>query len=87
MTGSTITTEELAAGLDEEHLEALVIAEEIPAFAEEIQEQLADDWCRGQHTVAEIKERQRLACAELAEVIQLPIPANQLSPTVGRRAA
>ena len=89
MSGSAdgaITTAELVEILDDEHLEALVIAEEIPAFADEILDQLADDWCRTQHSIDEIRERQRLAGAALAEVVQLPIPANQLSPP-GRRAA
>lgn len=83
----TITTLEAFEVLDPDALEALVISEEVPAFADEIQDQLAEDWCRTQHSIDEIKARQRLAGTGLAEVISLPLPANQLWPPVGCRAA
>lgn len=81
-----ITTGEAFSDLDPEHLEALCWAEEIPAFAEELLDQFADDWCRSQHTVDEIRARQELAGVELAEVVQLPIPAAR-GPRMRRLAA
>lgn len=84
MANTTITTAELAEVLDEELVESLWIED---VFGEEALDQIAEDWCRTQHTPDEIKARQRLAGAELAEVISLPIPANQLWPPVGCRAA
>lgn len=72
-----LTTAEWAAGFDEDMLEALRIAEEVPAFAEEILDQLADDWCRSQHSVSELYDRQALAGTVIAPVAQLPIPATR----------
>lgn len=74
--------------LDEAALEALVIAEEISAFAEEIAEQLAEDWCRSQDTVVEIEQRRLCAGVALAPVLSLPIPAVQFGRfAAGCRAA
>lgn len=75
-----ITTAEAFEVLDSEALEALRLVEEIPAFAEEVADQLADDWCRDQHTVDEIVERQCLAGVAIAPVVRLPIPASQVKP-------
>lgn len=82
-----ITTAEAFAVIDDEMLEALVISEDIPAFADEVLDQLADDWCRSQHTVDELHERQRLAGVAVAEVVTLPIPASQVRPSVPLRSA
>lgn len=83
-----VTTAKAFEVLDPEALEALVLQAEMPAFADEIAEQLADDWCRSQHTVEEIADRQRLAGIAIAPVVRLPIPASQLRPRAeGRRAA
>lgn len=82
----TITTLRAFEVLDAEALEALVLTEEMPAFAEEIADQLADDWCRDQHSVAEIVERQRLAGVAIAPVVQLPVRASRFVDS-GCRAA
>lgn len=85
MDGSEITTAELVEVLDEELVEAIWIED---MFGEAALDQLVDDWCRAQHTVDEIVERQRLAGVEIAPVIRLPIPASQLRPPIaGCRAA
>lgn len=88
LVGDAITTGEAFEVLDPEALEALVLEAEMPAFADEIADQLAEDWCRDEHTVDEIVERQRLAGAAIAPVVRLPIPASQLRHrSEGRRAA
>lgn len=83
-----ITTGEAFEVLDPEALEALVLEAEMPAFSDEISDLLAEDWCRSQHSLDEIAERQRLAGVAIAPVVHLPIPASQLRPRAeGRRAA
>lgn len=82
-----ITTAEAFEVLDSEALEALVLEAEMPAFAGEIADQLAEDWCREQHSVDEIVERQRLAGVAIAPVVRLPIPASQLRPPEPLRSA
>ena len=85
------TTAEAFEVLDPEALEALCLEAEMPAFADEIAAQLADDWCREQHTVDELVDRQRLAGVAIAPVVHLPVPASQLRGPLlrveGRRAA
>lgn len=88
MNGDGITTAEAFAVLDEHDVEALVLLEEIPAFADELAEQFANDYCRSEMSVDEIAERQYLAGVYIAPVVSLSIPANQRQlPAVGRRAA
>lgn len=76
-----------AAVFDAEMLEALVISEEFPAFADEVLDQLADDWCRSQHSPAEIRARQLLAGVSPAPVITFAIPSDQLPFESSRCAA
>lgn len=82
-----ITTAEAFEVLEPEALEALLLVEEIPAFAEEVADQLADDWCRTQLSIEEIAERQRLAGVAIAPVVCLPIPASQFKPPEPLRRA
>lgn len=84
MANTAISTAELAEVLEEELLESLWIED---VFGEEAVEQLADDWCRSQHTPDELVERQRLAGGALAEVVQFPVFAREFRPPVGCRAA
>lgn len=82
-----ITTEDWALGLDPEMLAALAFAEQDPAFADERLEQLADDWCRQQHSVDELIAGQRLAGVSPAPVITFAMPANQVPVPTSCRAA
>lgn len=80
-----ITTLQAFEVLDDELIEACWIED---MFGEEAVEQLADDWCRTQHSLGEIEARQRLAGVQSASVIRFPIPADQLRlAPAGRRAA
>ena len=78
MDGSEITTAELVEVLDEELVEAIWIED---MFGEAALDQLVDDWCRAQHTVDEIVERQRLAGVEIAPVAtNRPVTNSSESP-------
>ena len=82
MDGDGISTAEAFAVLTEEDLEALWIED---AFGTDVLDVLAEDWCRMQHTVDEMAERQYLAGVYIAPVVSLPVLVNQ--PQTMRSAA
>ncbi|MER7015297.1 hypothetical protein ABT324_28020 [Saccharopolyspora sp. NPDC000359] len=83
MIGSTIDWVEV----DRDMVEVLMHLEQVPAFADELADHFAEDFCRSVDSVEEIYERQVLAGVALAPVITLPIPASQLRPPELQRAA